>query len=180
MGVVASRIPRRGPFLLLFAVDQQLGTLLESVFVDAPLSPPDFAVYSALRLTGETTPSALAADLGMRRPTVSAHLRRMEARGHVLRRVNPADGRSAFVRLSASGRRATEACFPAFETAISAFRRHLTTAEDDLLAHLLAASAAVDAAIAEVAGTPPAAVPRAEERPRPARSGRPGRSRQAG
>ena len=177
---MASRIPKRGPFLLVFAVDQQLSTLLEMVFDDAPLTPADFAVYSALRLTGETTPSALAADLGMRRPTVSAHLRRMESRGHVLRRGNPSDGRSAFVRLSASGRRATEACFPAFETAIGAFRRHLLPAEEDLLTALLAMSEAMESAIAEVAGGAPAVAATAEERPRPARTGRPGRSRRAG
>jgi DNA-binding MarR family transcriptional regulator len=170
---VASRVPKRGPFLLLFALDQQLGTLLDTVFADAPLSPPDFAVYSVLRLTGETTPSALAADLGMRRPTVSAHLRRMEARGHVLRRDNPDDGRSAFVRLSASGRRATEACFPAFGSAIEAFRRNLPVEETALVDLLLGAAEALDAAIAELGGAAPSAVA-ASAGPSP-RRGRPRR-----
>jgi len=139
----------RGPFLLLFAVGQQVSELMGRTFAAAPLRPTDFAVYSALRLTGPVTPAALATELGMGRSTLSNWLRRMEERGHLRRRRNPADGRSALVSLTAEGVRVTEACFPAFQAAIEAFRARLDD-EAGLLAALEAAGSALAGAIEEV------------------------------
>jgi DNA-binding MarR family transcriptional regulator len=143
----------RGPFLLLFAVGQQVSELLGHTFAAAPLRPPDFAVYSALRLTGATTPARLAAELGMGRSTLSNWLRRMEGRGHLRRRRNPADGRSMLVSLTPEGVRVTEACFPAFQQAIEAFRSRLDD-EAALLAALESASSALTAAAEEILGVP--------------------------
>ena len=140
----------RGPFLLSYAVDQQLSRLLELTFTDAPLRPPEFAVYSVLNLIGPATPSQLAHQLGMSRSTVSNWLRRMDSRGHLVRRSNPDDGRSHHVDLSAEGRRVTLACFPAFGLAIDTFRRHLPD-EPALLAAMESMSTALGAAIDELA-----------------------------
>jgi DNA-binding MarR family transcriptional regulator len=140
----------RGPFLLLFALGQQVRALLDHTFGSAPLRPDEFAVYSALRLTGETTPAALAGELGMGRPTLSNWLRRMQAAGHLTRRPNPADGRSSLVALTPEAVRLTEACFPAFSLAIDTFLRHLDD-QPALLAHMESASAALTAAIDELA-----------------------------
>ena len=142
----------RGPFLLTFALDQQLAGLLQQAMADAPLTPTEFAVYSALRLMQPTTPSQLAGTLGMRPTTLSSMLVRMSRRGHLKRRRNPADGRSVMLALTASGVRVTEACFASFGPAIEAFRRHLTVDEATLLSHLEAMSAALGEAAAELAG----------------------------
>lgn len=143
-------LTHRGPFLLVFALGQQVRELLDRTFVTAPLRPDEFAVYSALRLIGATTPAALADELGMGRSTVSNWLRRMEARGHLRRRRNPADGRSRLVELTPEAVALTEACFPAFSRAISAFLAHLDD-QPALLAALETASTALRAAADEVA-----------------------------
>ncbi|HEU5270504.1 MAG TPA: MarR family winged helix-turn-helix transcriptional regulator [Jatrophihabitans sp.] len=142
----------RGPFLLAFALDQQLATLLQQAMADAPLAPNEFAVYSALRLLQPTTPTQLAGTLGMKATTLSSMLVRMSRNGHLKRRRNPADGRSVILTLTASGVRVTEACFGSFGVAIAAFRRHLAVDEKTLLAHLEAMSAALGQATAELAG----------------------------
>jgi DNA-binding MarR family transcriptional regulator len=137
----------RGPFLLTYALDQQLAELLATTFGDAPLTPGEFAVYSVLHGSGPTTPSELAADLGLGRSTMSNWLRRMEARGHLRRQRNPADGRSQLVQLTAQGARLTEQCFPAFSTAIETFREALEIDEQALLEVLEAMSAALAVAV---------------------------------
>ncbi|MGI8665606.1 MAG: MarR family winged helix-turn-helix transcriptional regulator [Jatrophihabitans sp.] len=141
----------RGPFLLLFALSQQQGTLLQLAMAGAPLPPTEFAVYSALRLLQPTTPTQLAGTLGMKASTMSSMLVRMARNGHLKRRPNPADGRSVVLSLSPAGQRATEACFQTFNTAIEAFRRNLELDEADLLRHLEAMSGALAKASAELA-----------------------------
>jgi len=142
----------RGPFLLAFAIDQQLAGLLQQAMADAPLAPNEFAVYSALRLLQPTTPSQLAGTLGMKATTLSSMLVRMSRSGHLKRRRNPADGRSVILTLTPSGVRITEACFGTFGRAIEAFRRQLAVDEKSLLAHLEAMSTALSQATAELAG----------------------------
>ena len=115
----------RGPFLLVYALDQQLDQLLVQRMADSPLTPPDFAVTSALRLAQPCRPTELARILGMRPTTLSNHLRRLGDRGLVRRRPDPHDGRAALIQLTAKGRRDTEACFPAFADAIGLFRKGL-------------------------------------------------------
>jgi DNA-binding MarR family transcriptional regulator len=147
-----ARLEFRGPFLLLFALNQQLASLLQQSMADAPLTPGEFAVYSALRLMQPTTPTQLAGTLGMKPTTLSSVLVRMSKNGHLKRRRNPADGRSVILTLSPSGIRVTEACFAGFGAAIEAFRRQLTVDEPTLLSNLEAVSAAIEQAGAELAG----------------------------
>ena len=142
----------RGPFLLVFALGQQLGNLLQQAMTNAPLTPNEFAVYSALRLMQPTTPTQLAGALGMKATTLSSVLVRMSRSGHLKRRRNPADGRSVLLTLSPGGVRVTEACFAGFGVAIEAFRRQLTIDESVLLADLEAMSAAIGRASEELAG----------------------------
>jgi DNA-binding MarR family transcriptional regulator len=138
--------------LLLFALSQQQGSLLQQAMDDAPLLPSEFAVYSALRLMQPTTPTQLAQTLGMKATTLSSALVRMANAGHLKRRRNPADGRSVVLELSAAGQRVTESCFASFSTAIEAFRRNLGVDEAEFLRHLEAASSALTAATAELSG----------------------------
>lgn len=145
-------VETRGPFLLLFALDQQVGSLLTRAMADAPLRPAEFAVYSTLRIGQPTTPSVLAATLGMPATTLSSQLAKMAAAGHLDRSRNPRDGRSSLLTLTPAGLAATEACIPAFERAITTFRRHLSIDEATLLLTLEEVSAALSASLAEVDG----------------------------
>jgi DNA-binding MarR family transcriptional regulator len=147
------QIPQRGPFLLLFALQQQLGALLAQSMAGAPLTPPDFAVCSALRLMQPTTLTELAGTLGMRPTTLSSTLTRLEQQGHLARQPNPADGRSRLISLTPGGQQATEGCFPSFSAAIQAFLRHLDGPEADLLAQLEVAARALQAAAADLAAS---------------------------
>ena len=133
---MSGEIVRRGPFLLHFANSQQLTALLTRALSDAPLTADEFAVYSLLRLTGQTTPSRLASDLGLRASTMSHYLRRMADKGHLDRTAHPHDGRSSLIELTPSGVDATEACYAGFSAAIDSFRRHLAMPEKDLLESL--------------------------------------------
>jgi DNA-binding MarR family transcriptional regulator len=143
----------RGPFLLLFATDQQLSRLLAAAMADAPLRPDEFAVTSVLRLVGPVRPTALAELTGLRPTTLSNYLRRFEDAGLVRRRRDPADGRAHLVALTARGTRETVACFPAFEGAISAFRKALAdegVPERDVIDTLEAVSRALATATARL------------------------------
>ena len=147
-------IEQRGPFLLVFAIGQQLGALLGQTMREAPLKPGEFAVYSALRLEQPATPTRLAGVLGMPATTLSSALRKMTEAGHVTRVPNPADGRSALVELTADGVGVTVACFPAFRAAIEAFREQLTAefvTEHELLRVLEGAARALTAASQQLA-----------------------------
>jgi DNA-binding MarR family transcriptional regulator len=136
----------RGAFLLVYALDQQLSQLLAQRMADSPLTPPDFAVTSALRLAQPCRPTELARILGMRPTTLSNHLRRLGERGLVRRRPDPRDGRAALLQLTAKGRRDTEACFPAFGDAIVLFRKALAEEGVDE-GHVLDVFEAVDRAL---------------------------------
>jgi len=152
-------LAQRGPFLLLFALNQQLGALLSQAMADAPLTPADFAVCSALRLMQPTTLTELAATLGMRPTTLSSALTRLDQQGHLARQPNPADGRSRLISLTSRGQQATEGCFPSFGAAIEAFRRRLDVPEPPLLAHLEAAARALQAAAGDLAADGELAAP---------------------
>ena len=146
-------LAQRGPFLLLFALNQQLGALLSQAMADAPLTPADFAVCSALRLMQPTTLTELAATLGMRPTTLSSTLTRLDQQGHLARQPNPADGRSRLISLTPGGQQATEGCFPPFRAAIEAFRQNLDGPEEDLLAQLEVAARALESAAAQLAAS---------------------------
>jgi DNA-binding MarR family transcriptional regulator len=143
----------RGPFILVFALDQQLSTLLSRSMRDAPLRPDEFAVTSVVRLMEPVRPTALADTIGMRPTTLSNYLRRLSESRHVRRRPDPADGRAALISLTRKGVRDTEACFPGFGRALETFQHNLKSEgvdQHDLLAILEAMSRAVDATIDEL------------------------------
>ncbi len=145
----------RGPFLLIYALDQQLGTLLSKAMADAPLRPSEYAVYSTLRVEQPTTPSELAGILGSRLTTMSSQLVKMRSRGHLERTRNPSDGRSTLISLTPAGLEVTEASAPSFSSAMARFRRHLGDRESEALDALETLSAALARADEEL--TEPAA-----------------------
>ena len=144
----------RGSFLLLFATGRQLSTLLHEEMADAPLTPDEFAVTSVLRLEQPVRPTELAQLTGLRPTTLSNYLRRFEADGVVTRRRDPDDGRASLVELTPGGLARTEACLPAFASAIGSFQKALAEAgvrELDVVEMLERVSQALDLALEKVA-----------------------------
>jgi len=104
----------------VFALNQAVGRVLASAMRDGPLTPSEYAVYSAIFELESASPTALAGRLGMRLTTFMDHLRLAEGRGHARRHRNPRDGRSYLVTLTASGLEAHRAANRRFEAAYSA------------------------------------------------------------
>ena len=90
----------------LWRLSRAAGALLYEPLSDAGMSGDEFGTASILSLTEEMSPTALAEWMSAPATTVSSHIKRLEARGHVLRRINSTDGRSYLLELTSSGRRA--------------------------------------------------------------------------
>jgi DNA-binding MarR family transcriptional regulator len=113
----------------VFALNQAVGRLLSEAMRDGPLTPGEYAVYSAIFELEAASPTQLAARLGMRLTTFMDQLRTVERRGHARRVANPSDRRSYRVVLTAAGREAHRAANRRFEEANRAFIAALGEAE---------------------------------------------------
>ncbi len=164
----AARDPLETSLLFdVFAVNQAVGRLLDEAMRDGPLSPTEYAVYSAIFELESATPTQLAARLGMRLTTFLDKLRLVEARGHGRRVAHPSDRRSYRIVLTSSGMEAHQQANRQFELAAEAFQAHLRGSETAAKAALLEVRRAADAASGAVdAGE--AAAPRRPE-PEPSR-----------
>ena len=104
----------------IWLVSGLMAGLLEDVLAQSELNGDDFGMYSLLRRYGPATPTQLHRWTGLPLTTISAHLRRLERRGHLTRSPNPADRRSHRVGLSEVGEdahaRATEPFLAAMHT----------------------------------------------------------------
>ena len=109
----------------VFALNQAVGRFLAEAMRGGPLTPAEYAVYSAIFELESATPTALAARLGMRLTTFADQLRQMESRGHARRLPNPRDGRSQLVTLTAAGLEAHRAANRLFEAAYATFLEEL-------------------------------------------------------
>ncbi len=109
----------------VFALNQAVGRLLAETMRDGPLTPAEYAVYSAIFELEAATPTQLAARLGMRLTTFTDQLRQLERRGHARRLPHPTDGRSYRVALSSEGLAVHRAANRLFERAYAAFETEL-------------------------------------------------------
>ena len=109
----------------VFALGQSVGRLLATAMRDGPLTPAEYALYSAVFELEAATPTRLAARLGMRLTTFMDQLHLIEARGHARRVPNPGDRRSYRVVLSAEGLAAHGAANRLFELAHDRFVEEL-------------------------------------------------------
>jgi DNA-binding MarR family transcriptional regulator len=105
----------------VFALNQAVARFLADAMRDGPLTPAEYAVYSAMFELEAGTPTALAARLGIRLTTFMDHLRAIEARGHARRVPHPTDGRSYRIVLTAEGLAAHRAANQRFERAYASF-----------------------------------------------------------
>ena len=127
----------------VYVVSQQLKTLLASAMADAPLTPDQYAVYSAVNEYQPATQTQLAAALGMPLTTFADYVRLMQRRGHVSRTPDPSDRRAYLLRLNAAGRRAHAASARPFDEA----HRRLEAALDVPVGQVSAALAELSAAL---------------------------------
>jgi len=88
----------------VWLIARATGELLHPAVSPTGLDADEFGVYSALAANDGTTPTELARWLFTAPTTVSSVVRRLEARGHLERRRNPADGRSYVLSLTPEGR----------------------------------------------------------------------------
>jgi len=135
----------------VFAVNQAVGRMLADAMRDGPLSPSEYAVYSAIFELEAASPTELAARLGMRLTTFIDQLRLVESRGHARRVPHPTDRRSYRVVLTASGLAAHRTAGTLFEAAAERFTGALGDDEEAARAILRAMRAAADAARLEPA-----------------------------
>ncbi len=127
----------------VWLVTRATTALLDAALAPVGLTAEEFALYSALYRAGTVTPSQLAELLAAPPTTASTHIRRLERRGDLARATNPADGRSALLRLTASGEatyhRARALFYPVHDRVV----RALALPVADVQASLAALTAAV-------------------------------------
>jgi DNA-binding MarR family transcriptional regulator len=142
----------------VFAVNEAVGRLLAGAMEGGPLTPREYAIYSAVFELEAASPTELAARLGMRLTTFMDQLRLLESRGHARRVEHPRDGRSYRVVLTTTGLAAHRAANGQFEAASRAFVSHLPDGEAAAKAGILVVREAAEAALARLA-RPTRAVP---------------------
>jgi DNA-binding MarR family transcriptional regulator len=132
----------------VFALNQAVARLLATAMRDSPLTPGEYAVYSAVFELEAASPTELARRLGMRLTTFMDQLRLVEGRGHALRVRHPTDRRSYRVVLTAEGLAAHRSANRRFEAAYQAVIARLAGREAAAKQGLHAARTAVERAIA--------------------------------
>ncbi|GIF12839.1 MarR family winged helix-turn-helix transcriptional regulator [Actinoplanes teichomyceticus] len=117
-------------------------TLVAEGLADSPLSVDEFALYGLVSDLGPVTATQLAQWTGLSPTTLSATLRRCQARGELVRTPNEADRRSTLIELTEQGRAVYEAALPALASARARLAEHLDIPDHDsriLLQHVDAA-----------------------------------------
>lgn len=147
----------------VFALNQAVGRMLADAMRDGPLTPSEYAVYSAIFELEAASPTKLAARLGMRLTTCIDQLRILEARSHARRLPNPTDRRSYRIALTAAGLATHRAAAVLFEAAAARFTAELGGDELPASTALRAMHAAADAA--RIAGEDSPSVPSGRRQP---------------
>ena len=126
----------------VWLVSRATSGALDQALAETGLSADEFGLYSVLTSAESMTPGEVARWMAAPPTTVSSYVKRLEARGHLERRRNPADGRSYVLRLTAAGRAAHQAAGLAFLPVLARVRAQLGPEEPavrDSLAVLLRA-----------------------------------------
>lgn len=146
------------PYEHLF-VDRQLGVLfalwlvgrstveaIETRIGSSGLTGDEFAVYCLLDFAAPLTPTGLGTWMAAPPTTVSAFVKRLERRGHVVRRPNPDDGRSHLLELTSAGTAARDAAIAGFAPLLGEVERELGNTAGALTGELLALRRILDSA----------------------------------
>jgi DNA-binding MarR family transcriptional regulator len=109
----------------VFALGQQVRTLLHAAMRDAGMRPDDYAVYSVLFEAGPVTLTEAASRLGMPVTTAADYVRAIHARGHLSKERHPSDSRAFLLTLTRAGTGAHRRASACFERAYRAVVREL-------------------------------------------------------
>jgi DNA-binding MarR family transcriptional regulator len=135
----------------VYALAQRTRSLLDVALAAAPLSPAQYALYSAVYEHGPLSASDLARLVGMPVTSVHDEVSAMARRGHLERRRDVRDRRALLLRLTADGLAAHESTRAAFEVAVTAVERRLGRPVADVRDVLAELGRACDGAAADVA-----------------------------
>jgi DNA-binding MarR family transcriptional regulator len=105
----------------VFALGQQVRTLVSSAMAGCGLRPDEYAAYSVVFESGPVTMTELARELGMPLTSAADLVRTMRERGHLRRAPHPSDSRAYQLWLTAAGLRAHRKASAAFTRAHEAF-----------------------------------------------------------
>jgi DNA-binding MarR family transcriptional regulator len=119
------------------AIDHRIGA--------TGLSADEFPIYCILDIAAPVTPTALGSWMAAAPTTVSAVVKRLEARGHVTRSPNGADGRSHLLRLTDAGRVAQMEAIALFAPLAGRVEGELGSSTPQLRADLLRLRRILDA-----------------------------------
>lgn len=106
--------------------------LLDTALAGTGLDAEDFAVYSVLRQAGEISPGELARWMSAPATTVSSHVKRLVARGHVRQIPHPEDRRSYRLTLTDAGEAAHTTAGRHFRSALAAVEAALPRPAGDV------------------------------------------------
>jgi DNA-binding MarR family transcriptional regulator len=134
-------------FFEVYALNHAIGRLLVVAMAGSPLTPEEYAIYSAVFEDERITPTRMARRLGMPLTTLMDHIARLEARGHARRTVSATDRRATTVNLTATGLAAHREANRSFERAYALFVRALTVDEAAATSSLAVIRDAVESAI---------------------------------
>jgi DNA-binding MarR family transcriptional regulator len=133
----------------LWLVNHLLSDALDEQLTDAGgLNGEEFGFYSLLRRFGPVAAGQISRWTAMRPTTLSSLVRRLQQRGHVEQRPNPADGRSRLLVLTPAGEQAHATAAATFFAATRALAAALGPEEF----HQRTALQRLDAALREVGG----------------------------
>jgi len=97
------RGPAKNVLVDVWLLSTLASSLVEAALAESPMSTDEFALYGLIVDLGPLTAADLARATGLPPTTLSGILARCERRGEVERVANPADRRSALLRLTARG-----------------------------------------------------------------------------
>jgi len=134
-------------FFEVYALNQSIRRLLAIAMADSPLTPEQYAIYSAIFEDERITPSRMSERLGMPLTTVMDHVARLEVRGHARRTPDARDRRATLITLTAQGLAAHRVANQFFERAYDHFADGLAIDEASATRSVDLIRDAVEAAI---------------------------------
>jgi DNA-binding MarR family transcriptional regulator len=139
----------RPPVLFqLYTAYQRVGRLVSEALAGSGIPPEDAPLYNVLGRLGPMRPTELARALGMAPSTITYRMQALEARGHLVRKPDPQDGRSTLLRLSEEGVAAWARVLPQLVARLRAAEDRLAVPQPDVGRALDALSEAVEAELA--------------------------------
>jgi DNA-binding MarR family transcriptional regulator len=123
------------PGLLLqpYVVSQLGGRLVERVVEGSDVTAAEYALTSWLNVRESSTPSQLAAELGLAPTTLSAMVERLVRKKQVRRSRHPDDGRSYVLELTARGKATNARNAERLGKTLAVLRANLDGADEEIL-----------------------------------------------